>query len=100
MDATVILDGGIEQGNVPLDGTGHGLAVMLPERGTALDVGEEEGDGTGGKVWHDPLEGCGLLCFWRLSHVSPAINPEAYRLVIAMTRAEGTGRTGCPAVHG
>ena len=33
----------------------HRLLVPLPERGAALDVGEEEGDGAGGEIGHGPL---------------------------------------------
>jgi hypothetical protein len=55
MTATVILDGGIEQGNVPLDGTGHGLAVLLPQGCGAFDIREEKGDGVGGEIGHDPF---------------------------------------------
>src|SRR4051794_25733219 len=28
----------------------HGIAVLLPERGAALDIGEQEGDRAGGKL--------------------------------------------------
>src|SRR5829696_3805888 len=42
----------------------HRHPVSLPERGAPLDVGKEEGDGTGGKLGHGPLPGCGLSCSW------------------------------------
>src|SRR5215212_3249752 len=35
-----------------LDGHGHQRPIALPERGAALDVGEEKGDGAGGKIRH------------------------------------------------
>ncbi len=38
--------------------------VPLPQRGAALDVGEEEGDGAGGEIGHDPLQRCGLSWSW------------------------------------
>ena len=53
------LDSRIEQSDVALDGRGHRRPVPLPERGAALDVGEEEGDGTGGEIGHDPLQTLG-----------------------------------------
>jgi hypothetical protein len=46
------VDDGIEQGEVPLNRHRHRLPIPLPERGTALDVGEEEGDGAGGEIGH------------------------------------------------
>jgi hypothetical protein len=33
--------------------------IPLPERGTALDVSKEEGDGTGREIGHDPLQSLG-----------------------------------------
>ena len=50
------LHGCVEQVEVALDGGRHRYLVSLPERGTALDVGEEEGDGAGGKIGHDPTQ--------------------------------------------
>jgi hypothetical protein len=44
VDTTMRLDGCAEQHDVPLDGVRHRLAVAFPERSTALDVGEEEGN--------------------------------------------------------
>jgi hypothetical protein len=32
----------------------HHSLIMLPEHGTSLDVGEEEGDGAKGETGHDP----------------------------------------------
>ena len=46
----------VEQGDVAGDGGRHRRAVPLPERGAALDVGEEEGDGAGGRSGMDPLQ--------------------------------------------
>jgi hypothetical protein len=43
MDAPVLLDGLLEQGVVAGGGAAHRLVGLLPERGAALDVGEEEG---------------------------------------------------------
>ena len=50
MDASMDLDRCIEQRKMAGNGLGHGEPVPLPECGTALDVGEEEGDGTGGEI--------------------------------------------------
>ena len=58
VDAAMRLDGRIEQGHVALDGRGHRLPVPLPERGAALDVGKEEGDGAGGEIGHGPFPRC------------------------------------------
>ena len=41
------------------DSRGHRHLVLLPERGAALDIGEEEGDGAGGEIGHDPLQTLG-----------------------------------------
>jgi hypothetical protein len=35
----------------------HRRPVALPERGAALDVGEEEGDGAAGKIGHAAISG-------------------------------------------
>jgi hypothetical protein len=48
-------DRGVKQDDLTLDSNGHRLAIPLPERGTPLDVSEEEGDGTGGEIGHDPI---------------------------------------------
>ena len=49
----------LQDGQLPIDRLPHGGPIPLPERGTALDVGEEEGDGAGGKIGHDPLQTLG-----------------------------------------
>jgi hypothetical protein len=61
--------------------------MPLPDRGAPLDLREEESDGAAGKLGHDPLQirGRGAA---RLSHVGTVINPETYRLTIAMTWVE------------
>jgi hypothetical protein len=41
-----------EHGHMPVDGGSHGVAITLPERGAAFDIGEEEDDGTGGQLAH------------------------------------------------
>ena len=43
-----------EQGNMPIDGGGHSVAITLPERGASFDIGEEKSDGTAPPVqaWH------------------------------------------------
>jgi hypothetical protein len=61
MDATG-LDRCIEQGEVALDGR-HRAAIPLPERGTPLDVCEEEGDGPGREIRHGLLETFGWTWF-------------------------------------
>jgi hypothetical protein len=38
------LDGSAQECQVTIDSDRHRAAVRLPERGAALDVGEEEGD--------------------------------------------------------
>ncbi len=48
------LDRGTQQAEVPLDGRSHRGVVLLLERCTAVDVGEEEGDGAGGEIGHRP----------------------------------------------
>ena len=51
-DAVVGVDEALEDGQVPIDGLPHGGPVPLPQRGAALDVGEEEGDGAGWQPDH------------------------------------------------
>jgi hypothetical protein len=45
MDAVERPDRRVGSGQMMPERRGHRLAVPLPERGAALDVGEEEGDG-------------------------------------------------------
>src|SRR3954464_11263062 len=54
MNAAMLVDGGIEESQVVLDGSRHRDPVTLPVPGTAFNVGEEKGDGTAGYV-HAPL---------------------------------------------
>ena len=49
-------DRAVQDGQLPIDRGTHGGPVPLPERGAALDVGEEEGDGAGGEIGHGPLQ--------------------------------------------
>ena len=44
---------------VPIDSGTHGGPIPLPARGAARDVGEEERDGAGGKIGHDPFQTLG-----------------------------------------
>jgi hypothetical protein len=53
VDATTRLDGRIKQREVALDGSCHRGTIVLPERGAALDVGEEEGHGAAGEIGQD-----------------------------------------------
>jgi hypothetical protein len=53
-DAVMSLDRRAQQGEVSRDGLRHRRPVPLPERSTAFDVGEEEGNGATGKVDHRP----------------------------------------------
>jgi hypothetical protein len=50
------LDRCSQERDVTFDGHSHRCLVPLPERGAALDVGKEEGDGAGGQIDHDPLQ--------------------------------------------
>ena len=52
VNASVRLDGGIEQDEVAVDSGRHRVTVLLPALGTAFDVREEEGDGAGGQIGH------------------------------------------------
>jgi hypothetical protein len=52
--AIVGLDRRAQEREVALHGIGHRSPVPLPERGAALDVGEQEGDGTAGEIGHRP----------------------------------------------
>jgi hypothetical protein len=68
--AAMSRDGSTEKGEVALNGGDHCLAVPFPERRAALDVGEEEGNGPGGEVGHDPLQilgwtWCCSIVAWR-----------------------------------
>jgi hypothetical protein len=54
-DAAMSLDGRTEKGEVALNGGGHCLPVPLPQRGAALDVSEEKGDGAAGEIGHEPF---------------------------------------------
>src|SRR5829696_4817048 len=54
------LDSSLEQLDETLDGFRHGLPIPLPQRGAALDVGEEESDGPRWEIGHDPLQSLGL----------------------------------------
>jgi hypothetical protein len=47
---------GVKQDDGTLDGNGHRLAVPLSQLRRSLDVGEEEGDGAGGQIGHDPSQ--------------------------------------------
>src|SRR5918998_6688314 len=64
IDAAVGFEDRIEQANVTPDSSGHRLAVPLPERGAAFDVGDEQGDGTAGEIGHDPLQTLGGTWCW------------------------------------
>ena len=59
----VSLDGRPQEVEVALDRGRHRRPVPLPERGAALDVGEEEGDGAGGEIGHDPLQTLGWMWY-------------------------------------
>ena len=54
---TAMGSGGVSQEDeVMVDHGTHRYAIALPERSAALDVGEEEGDGTGGEIGHGPFQ--------------------------------------------
>src|SRR5215212_4482770 len=53
-DAILSGDGFAQEREVAIDRSRHGLAGPLPERGTAFDIREEEGDGAAGKRGHRP----------------------------------------------
>ena len=101
--AAVGLDGRAQQGEVALDRGRHRRPVPLPQRGAALDVGEEEGDGAGGKIGHGPSprkRGGAVAC--RLSHERMSIRGRHSLRVILSTPLCGTSRSGAgrAAVHG
>src|SRR5215212_5812192 len=54
--AVVCLDCRPQERVVVLDRRRHRRLVPLPERSTALDVGEEEGDGAAGEIRQGPLQ--------------------------------------------
>ena len=52
-DMPIVLgDDLLDQRIMPHERLAHRIAVLLPERGAALDVGEEEGDGAGRQLRH------------------------------------------------
>ena len=79
VDAAVGLDGRIEQGEVALDRGRHRRPIPLPERGAALDIGEEEGDGAAGET----------------SAKTPLRTFQQYAANGNRTRAYGTTRIMC-----
>jgi hypothetical protein len=56
-------DRDIEYGNAALDGNRYSVAVPLPRGGAALDVGEEEGDGAGGRIGRGSFQRLGWTRF-------------------------------------
>src|SRR5262249_43609060 len=52
--APMRFDEGGSEGIVAGESRAHGPGVLLPETGAALDIGEEEGDGAGRQVTHQP----------------------------------------------
>ncbi len=73
------------------EGGVHGRAMVLPARGTALCIGEEEGDGTGRPVGHNGLQGGALVPSYCRTDVNRQQLSSApyYRLVRA---------TPCPGI--
>jgi hypothetical protein len=57
VDATMCLDGRIEQGDVVLDCDRHRCPVPFPQRRAALDVGEEESDRPRRQLGHAAISG-------------------------------------------
>ena len=55
VDAVMGLNGRVEQSDVTRHRGRHRLAIPFPERGTAFDIGEQEGDGPRGEIGHDPI---------------------------------------------
>jgi hypothetical protein len=82
MTAAVVLDGLIEQREVALDRRRHRLSISLPQRGAALNISEEEGDGAGGEIGHSHPQ-------IALSSVPTVHTPPHYRRPRAW---EGTDR--------
>jgi hypothetical protein len=50
--AAMSRDGSTKKGEVALDSSRHRRPILLPERGAACDVGEEEGDGAARQLRH------------------------------------------------
>ena len=84
---------------------------MLPALRAALDVGDEEGDGAGGKIGHEPLQmRCGSWSLRIVARVDrgqagsssthhptdPSVQEdgETSVAVLLLTSINGTGRTG------
>jgi hypothetical protein len=63
MNSTARPDRLTNDGQVTIDYLPCCSRVSLPERGAALDVGEEKGDGAGGEIGHDPLQTLGEMLF-------------------------------------
>jgi hypothetical protein len=54
--ATVSLNRRVKEHKVACHDLGHRGAVSFPKRRAPLDIGEQKGDGAGGKIGHDPLQ--------------------------------------------
>src|SRR5215204_7170225 len=61
-NAAVGPNGRTQQREVALDGGAHRLTITLPERGTLLDLGEEEGDRARRQVSHPPSPASAITC--------------------------------------
>jgi hypothetical protein len=100
VDAPMGINRCVEESDMALDGDGHRSRVPLPERGTSLDIGEEERDGAAGKIGHDLFQ---ILSWtWCLPIVARGHEDqaEARQIIMRVIPVEGTGRTGCVAFHG
>jgi hypothetical protein len=58
------LHGCVEQGEVALDCCPNRYGITLPVLGTALNVGEKEGDGAGREIGHDPFQKLSWVSFY------------------------------------
>jgi hypothetical protein len=87
------------------DGSRHCRGISLPERGAALDVSEEEGDGARWKIDHCPsFRSCTRAVIPKLSHgASPAhgsyVNPFPAHLLGGVDVERRSGEVGAMSVR-
>src|SRR4051812_9335564 len=84
------------------DRGGHRHAVPFPERGAALDVGEEEGDGARWQIGHGSFPNVGRLSVCPDCRMTDGQSMSEWgdQLIINLIPVFGTCRTGRAAVYG